>query len=104
MRYSRSLSNAFLMAVVCAGLASAQGTLEDYKRGQGLQEKARGLVVNLPGTPNWIAETNHFWYSRTVAGGTEFLLVDAEAAAKKLAFDHERLASAINSASGGKYT
>jgi hypothetical protein len=37
-------------------------------------------------------------------GGTEFLIVDAVGAAKKPAFDHDRLAAAINTASGGKYT
>jgi hypothetical protein len=84
--------------------ASAQGTLADYQRGQALQAKARGLVVNVPGTPTWIGDSNRFWYSRSVKGGTEFLLVDASAAAKKPAFDHEKLAAAINAASGGHYT
>lgn len=82
----------------------AQGTLDDYKRGQGLQAKARGMVVNLAGTPNWIGETEHFWYSKSVKGGTEFVMVDAAAATRKPAFDHEKLAAAINSASGGHYT
>jgi hypothetical protein len=78
------------MAALFAGLTSAQATLEDYRRGQELQTKARGLVVNLPGTPNWIDGANHFWYSRAVTGGTEFLIVDAVGAAKKPAFDHDR--------------
>ena len=68
-----------LILTLLAGVAAAQGTLEDYKRGQGLQAKAQGLVVNVPGAPNWIGESNHFWYSRSVKGGTEFLLVDAAA-------------------------
>jgi hypothetical protein len=93
-----------LLLALIAGAAAAQGTLDDYKRGQGLQAKAQGLVVNLPGAPNWIGESDHFWYSRSVKGGTEFMLVDATAASKKPAFDHDRLAAAINSATGGKYT
>ena len=40
----------------------------------------------------------------SVKGGTEFVLVDAAAATKKLAFDHDKLATAINSATGGHYT
>jgi hypothetical protein len=60
MRFAHSWSNACLMAGLLAGLGSAQGTLEDYKRAQGLQAKARDLVVNLPGTPNWIAGSNRF--------------------------------------------
>ncbi len=89
---------------LCAGAAFAQGTLSDYQRGQELQRKARGLVVNAPGPANWITGTQHFWYYRSVKGGTEFLLVDADTAAKKPAFDHDKLAAAINSASGGHYT
>ena len=53
---------------------------------------------------NWIGETDHFWYARSVKGGTEFVLVDAGAATKKPAFDHEKLAAAISSASGKTYT
>jgi dipeptidyl aminopeptidase/acylaminoacyl peptidase len=93
----------FIMALAPA-LVSAQGTLADYQRGQGLQAKARGLVINTPGTPNWIGSSNHFWYSKAVKGGTEFVLVDATVATKKPAFDHEKLAVAISAATGGKFT
>lgn len=82
----------------------AQGTLADYERAQALQAKAHGLVVNAPGNPTWIAGTEHFWYPRTVRGGTEFVLVDAAAGTKKPAFDHDKLAAAINTATGGHYT
>ena len=82
----------------------AQGTLADYQRGQALGGKSQGLVVDIPGAANWIGETDHFWYTRSVRGGTEFVLVDAGAATKKAAFDHEKLAAAISSASGKPYT
>jgi dipeptidyl aminopeptidase/acylaminoacyl peptidase len=83
---------------------AAQGTLADYQRGQGLQAKARGLVVNTPGAVNWIGNSDRFWYSKPVTGGTEFVLVDAAAATRKPAFDHEKLASAVSTATGGHYT
>src|ERR1022692_900091 len=79
----------------------AQGTLADYQRGQALGGRSQGLVVDVPGAANWIGETDHFWYTRSVRGGTEFVLVDAGAATKNAAFDHEKLAAAI-SAAGGK--
>ena len=82
----------------------AQGTLADYERAQGLQARARGLVINQPGATNWIGESDHFWYAKTVRGGSEFVLVDAAAAVKKPAFDHEKLAAAINAVTGGHYT
>jgi hypothetical protein len=98
------LATTLAAAALFTGLALAQGTLADYQRGQGLQAKARGLVVNVPGTPNWLGESGHFWYTRSVKGGTEFVMADAATGAKKPAFDHEKLATAISSASGGHYT
>ncbi len=98
------MKRAITLAMVFGGMAFAQGTLADYERAQGLQAKARGLVVNQPGAPNWIGESGHFWYSKTVKGGSEFVLVDSAAATKKPAFDHDKLATAINAASGGHYT
>src|SRR5579872_415254 len=97
-------SIAILCALAAAPCAFSQGTLADYQRAQGLQAKARGLVVNTPGAAVWIGKSDHFWYPRAVKGGTEFVLVDASAGAGKPAFDHEKLAAAISSASGGKYT
>jgi dienelactone hydrolase len=93
-----------VFAGLLAGLAHAQGTLADYQRGQQLQAKANGLVVNSPGAANWIGDSDHFWYTRSVKGGSEFVLVDAQAGTKKPAFDHDKLAAAISAASGGHYT
>ncbi len=91
------------LAAVAPGVR-AQGTLADYQRAQDLQVKAGGLVVNAPGTMTWIGASNHFWYPRSVKGGSEFVLVDATASSKKLAFDHDKLAAAISAATGHKYT
>ena len=90
--------------VGCLAFAYAQGTLADYQRAQALQRTARGLVMNVPGPANWIGASDHFWYWRSVKGGYEFILADAASATKKLAFDHERLAAALNAASGGHFT
>jgi len=103
--YCRAVSLAVLGALLLGhGLVRAQGTLTDYRRGQALAGRSQGLVVDVPGAANWIGETDHFWYTRPVKGGTEFVLVDAAAATRKPAFDHEKLAAAISSASGNKYT
>jgi dipeptidyl aminopeptidase/acylaminoacyl peptidase len=111
MRFAeRSLRAPFLMMMilslsVCLSAdAWAQGKLEDYQRAQDLQARFQSLAVNVPGAANWIGKTHHFWYAKSVKGGTEFVLVDAEAATKKPAFDHEKLAAGINAASGGKFT
>ena len=97
-------SAALAVAILFGGMASAQGTLADYERAEGLQARARGLVINQPGATNWIGESDHFWYAKTVRGGSEFVLVDAAAAVKKPAFDHQKLAAAINAVTGRHYT
>jgi dipeptidyl aminopeptidase/acylaminoacyl peptidase len=81
----------------------AQGTPADYERAQGLRKQFEGLAVNLPGRVNWIEKTNRFWYRKSVKGGSEFVLVDAETLAKKPAFDHQKLAASLSTASGEKY-
>jgi dipeptidyl aminopeptidase/acylaminoacyl peptidase len=101
--FLRALS-ATVLSTIAIAAAFAQGTLADYERGQSLRTKAQGLVVNEPRTPTWIGESDHFWYARAVKGGSEFVLVDAATGTKKAAFDQEKLASAINAASGGHYT
>src|SRR5262249_27508431 len=90
--------------LISASALQGQGTLVDYQRAQGLQPKARGLVVNTPGAVTWIGKSDHFWYYRAVKGGTEFMLADAAAGSKKPAFDHDKLAAAISSAAGRQYT
>src|SRR5580700_4547174 len=98
------LAAAILSTMAIAPALPAQGTLADYQRAQGLQAKARSLVVNTPGPINWIGDSDRFWYSRPVKGGTEFMLVDAAAGVKKPAFDHDRLAAAISVAASHPYT
>ncbi len=92
------------IAILLSPLGLSQGTLADYQRAQGLPSRARELVVNVPGPVTWIGDSDRFWYSKSVPGGTEFVLVDAAVGTKKPAFDHDRLAAAISAASGGKYT
>ena len=47
-----------VFAALLAGLAHGQGALADYQRGQQLQAKANGLVVNSPGAANWIGDSD----------------------------------------------
>ncbi len=101
-RYSGAAAAVCLLSV--ASYSYAQGTLADYQRAHDLRNKARDLVVNTPGPATWIGDSDHFWYPKAVKGGTEFVLVDADAGAKKPAFDQDKLAVAISGATGHKYT
>jgi len=82
----------------------AQGTLADYQRAHDLNSRAFELVTNVPGPAHWIGDEHRFWYARSVKGGNEYVLVDADAATKKPAFDQEKLAVAVSAATGHPYT
>src|SRR5262249_7880959 len=87
-----------------ASITYAQGTVADYERASSLRFKFQGLAVNIAERANWIGTTSRFWYRKSVKGGNEFVLVDAETLAKRPAFDHEKLAPSLSTASEGKYT
>jgi hypothetical protein len=76
-------------------LMFAQGTPADYVRAQGLREKYQNPVVNAPGPVTWIAGANRFWYRKSVKGGYEFVLADAQTLTKAPAFDHAKLAASL---------
>ena len=70
----------------------AQGKPADYERAANLKEKLQPLVYNVIDQSGWIEETSRFWYRKSVKGGVEFNVLDAETPTKKIAFDHEKLA------------
>ena len=89
-----------------ASRTTAQG--EDvkaaYDRAESLGRRTQGLAHNVPENPNWIPNTTRFWYRKSVNGGNEFALVDAATKTKTPAFDHAKLATALNTATGQKHT
>ena len=99
-----SILTTAVAAVFLATLARAQGTAADYARAESLPSRTEGLVVNAPDAAGWIAGTHRFWYRKSVKGGFEFVLVDADARTKTPAFDHQRLASALSAATNARYT
>ncbi|HKD86102.1 MAG TPA: DPP IV N-terminal domain-containing protein [Terriglobales bacterium] len=93
-----------LFALSSAVALRAQGTVADYQRAHDLQAKARDLVINVPGPAHWIEDSHRLWYAHSVKGGAEYILADADAGTKKPAFDHAKLAEAVNRATGGHFT
>ena len=104
MKIGLRVSVVAMVSFVCAGVGSAQGTLADYERAHQLRAKSLDLVVGTPGTATWIEKSHRFWYPKSVKGGTEFVLVDADAGTRKAAFDQEKLAAAISQVTGHPYT
>ncbi|GBC77273.1 Prolyl tripeptidyl peptidase [bacterium HR08] len=107
MRRYRRWLGAFVTTVCLLSSASplvrAQGMRADYERAFALRERLEGLALNIVDNIEWIENAPRFWYRRTVKGGHEFILVDAETLTKRPAFDHARLAAALSSATGRSY-
>ncbi len=96
---------ASLAAVVLLPAAGiAQVTPADYDRALGLRERWMYLTEGLADPATWIDGTNRFYYRKTVKGGFEFVMVDAQTQQKRPAFDQERVAAALSQATGAKYT
>jgi dipeptidyl aminopeptidase/acylaminoacyl peptidase len=75
----------------------------DFDRALKLQSKYSALVVNQPDAPVWQESSDTFVYRKSVEGGHEFVVVDATTQTKQPAFDHEKLAAALSTASGQTY-
>ena len=100
-----------LLAVVTPGLALAQVatsqapaalTADDYARAERfLAAAANPLVVGTITNATWLPD-DRLTYRRTTADGFEFILVDPAKKTRGPAFDHDRLAAALATASGTK--
>jgi len=94
---------AVAIALAAPASARAQGTVDDYRRAEGLRERYEKLAVNVPSPATWIEGTPRFTYRRSVADGQEFIVFDAETREKRPAFDHARLAEAMSKVAGEEY-
>ncbi|MGE5357967.1 MAG: DPP IV N-terminal domain-containing protein [Bacteroidales bacterium] len=85
-------------------LAAPAVTQADYERATGLREKYQAAIVDIAEPATWIEKTNRFYYRKSVKGGHQFVLVDAETQQKRAAFDHEKLAATLAKLTGRKIT
>ena len=94
------LRRAATLVAAPLSIVFAQGSKADYARSEQWMDLRPGLVLNVAEPPVWMAKTNRFYYRRSVAGGNDFVLVDAATGAKQPAFDHARIAAALAAAKG----
>ena len=80
MNRKRLTSKAVLVCslLLIPSIVRAQVTAADYERAQALRNKYQGVAVNVVDRANWIAGTTRFWYRKSVKGGNEFMVVDAQ--------------------------
>ena len=73
-----SLFLAIFAAAAQPHTAAAQGTVADYQRAMAMRERYQGLALNVAESATWIQKSHRFWYRRSVKGGSQFVLVDAD--------------------------
>lgn len=85
-----------IIALTLSKVSFSQGKFEDYQRAEKfLHFNVYNLVQNLYLNPNWIDETSDFWYKTEIENGHRFMLVSSSKNEVELAFDHHKLAIAL---------
>ena len=78
-----------------------QGSFEDYESADSLRDRTKNKVYRAEIKPRWLPGGARFWYQVTTGfGSSEYVFVDSERGIRRPAFDHQRLATALASASG----
>src|SRR6478609_9116443 len=100
-KYLLTLS-AFAMAV-SANAQQKPLTAKDYERAESFMAASTSPYIDRAGVyPNWLPG-DKFWYSVKTPQGTEFILVDPAKKSRSAAFDHQKLASVLSTATGNTY-
>ena len=81
---------------------TAEEMLACYERAQNIFRAGNTSNIALNATlfPNWIEDSNIFWYERELKFGKEYRLVDANAYSNKPVFDHFAFAKILSNVSG----
>jgi len=108
MKWNRIMVCALVSLLVSGSCQISKETVvmaEDYRRAESffsrnIQKKVYGLEIS----PQWIEESNIFWYRVNTRAGKCFLIVDPDRKQKEYAFDHEKLARALSEKTGKSYS
>src|SRR5664279_3659362 len=94
----------FLSSLVNFAQQKDSLTANDYARAERfLFFNAQQYVDHWEEVPVWL-QGDKFWYRTLSPQGSEFILVDAVKGIRYAAFDQQKLAAAISSATGKNYT
>jgi dipeptidyl aminopeptidase/acylaminoacyl peptidase len=95
---------AALAAALLTHAAIAQPSVADYEHAIGLRSAWSSLTENIAEPAQWIEGSHRFVYRKTVPGGFQFVIMDADTRQKQPAFDQDKLAAALNTATGKHYS
>lgn len=100
----RLLFASFACSTIITALAQTVVTAKDYQQAERFMGyNTQKLVDHTFSFPNWLPG-DRFWYRTLTPQGTEFILVDPAKGTRTAAFDQQKLAAAISSATGKNYT
>src|SRR5258708_4799244 len=78
-------------------------TAKDYEHAESFMAyNTQQFIDHANVSANWLPG-DKFWYRILIPQGSEFILVDATKGTKTAAFDQQKLAAALSSASGKNY-
>ncbi len=84
-------------------VTTAQTTRADYARAEKLRATYEGSAVDIAGPATAIGRTHRLWYRKTVRGDEQFVIVDADTQQRQPAFDHDKIAASLSTATGNSY-
>jgi Tol biopolymer transport system component len=85
----------FTTILLLSGFAIAQKA--DFETAERfVPEKLRELVGSRMVTPNWLHDSDKFWYSYKTSDGTNFYLVDPNRKQKTLLFDRDKMSAELS--------
>jgi dipeptidyl aminopeptidase/acylaminoacyl peptidase len=96
-------SSLFVLAVslITITAAAAEAERSPQRRGRGFQPEG---VYKSRIEPHWFADNTKFWYRNDLRDDKkQFVLVNAAEGKREAAFDHEKLATALSSATDNEY-
>ncbi|MBE9464435.1 DPP IV N-terminal domain-containing protein [Dyadobacter subterraneus] len=102
----KKLFTVFLPVFLTGSAFSQQAALtaNDYQKAESfLAPNTQKYIDNVAGKSTWISG-ERFWYRTLTAQGSEFILVNALKGTRLPAFNHQKLAQSLSSASGKNYT
>ncbi|ARD44296.1 DPP IV N-terminal domain-containing protein [Colwellia sp. PAMC 21821] len=91
----KSISSSAVLACLAFNASAESLNIEKYQQAERQLEKhTEKLVFGTVERPSW-TENNTLIYRSQTEHGKQFFLIDVETKAKRLAFDHQKLASAL---------
>ena len=94
----------FALATAASAQQSPQLTVKDYEHAESFLNYNTAPFVDHDGVrPEWLSG-DRFWYRTLTPQGSEFILVDPIKKSRSAAFDQQKLAISLSTATGKKYT